>query len=85
MKLPTDATRATAGALPEKPTGLIIGQAQDLIHQSDSLVELLNMAAESSQIVGDAGNAVAWCCIHIRSLLKKADGMLTEARKGGAA
>lgn len=80
----TDAARATAEALPGKPTRIVIGQAQDLIHQSDSPVELLNMAAESSQIVGDAGNAVAWCCIHIRSLLKKADDMLNEARKGGA-
>lgn len=81
-----DATRATAEALPEEPTPIIIGRAQDLIHRSDMLVELINMAAESSQVTGDAGNAIAWGCVHIRELLDQAGDILTVAQKqeGGA-
>ena len=86
MKLPNDATRATAEALPEEPTCIVIGRAQDLIHRSDMLVELINMAAESGQLAGDAGNAIAWCCIHIRELLDRAGDILTVAQEqeGGA-
>jgi hypothetical protein len=81
-----DATRATVETMPER-TDIIIGRAQDLIHRSDMLVELINMAAESGQLTGDAGNAIAWCCVHIRELLDKAGDILVTAQKqeGGAA
>jgi len=72
--------------MPEEPKRLLVGRAQDLIHRSDMLVELINMAAESNTLAGDAGNAIAWCCVHIRELLDQADDILAEARKqeGGA-
>lgn len=79
--MPNDATRVTAEALPEEPTPIVIGRAQDLIDRSDMLVELINMAAESGQITGDAGNAIAWCCVHIRELLDQAGEILRAAQE----
>lgn len=78
---------AAAEGMPNEPTRIIIGRAQDLIHRSDLLVELINMSAESASLTGDAGNAIAWCCVHIRELLDQAGDLLKDAQtqEGGAA
>jgi len=81
----TNTSSAKAEGLPHE-TRVTIGRAQDIINRADHLVELINMAAESSQITGDAGNAIAWCCVHIRELLDQAGDVLTAVtkQKGGA-
>lgn len=80
-----DATRASEKALPKEARSAI-GEVVDTINRTDCLVELINMAAESSRITGDAGNAIAWCCIHIRELLGQANkGLTTVIEEGGDA
>jgi len=76
----TNTSSAKAEGLPHE-TRTTIGRAHDIINRADHLVELINMAAESSQITGDACNAIAWCCVHIRELLDQAGDVLTAVTK----
>ncbi|MGB3536825.1 MAG: hypothetical protein WBA42_01560 [Mesorhizobium sp.] len=67
-------------------TGIKIGRARDAIERAYSLVELINMASEAGSVTGDAGNAIAWGCVHIRELLERAGENLMDLskQKGGA-
>jgi len=63
---------STASAQNPEPPAVDLGDVIDLINRSDYMVELINMAAEAGAIGGDAGNAIAWGCVHIRELLDQA-------------
>ncbi|KQZ31607.1 hypothetical protein ASD50_15190 [Mesorhizobium sp. Root552] len=70
-----DATRATARALPDIFTAL------DILNRAWSQVELINMAAEASNVTGEAGNAIAWGCISVQEQLDQVKALLNADDK----
>jgi len=75
----SDATRANREALPD------IGEAVDLLERAWSQIELINMAAESGNVTGEAGNAIAWGCIAVQELLDRVKDAIRPGQEGGAA
>jgi hypothetical protein len=73
MNTPDDTTGAPGN--PETPS---IGAVCDMISHARGVIELVNMAAESSAVGREAGGAIMWGCIHAQELLKEAMAALEE-------
>jgi hypothetical protein len=64
---------------------LTIGSARNLLSRARSVIEIINMAAEAGTVTGDAGNAIAWTCIHAQDLLDQVETIITAVSEGGEA
>jgi hypothetical protein len=66
---------------PETPD---IGDVIDMISHARGVIELVNMAARSSEMMRGTGTPISWGCMHAREILKEAIAAL-ETKLGVAA
>lgn len=74
----------TSTGAPEGATFPDLLTVADLVNRADSLVELINMAAEAGTITGQAGQAINWGCVHIHEVLGQVREILTGGLHGSA-
>jgi hypothetical protein len=72
MNTSEDTTSAPGN--PERPS---VGDVIDMLSHARGVVELVNMAAESSALGREAGGAIMWGCIHAQELLNEAIAALS--------
>lgn len=57
-----------------------LSDIEDLIWRAKSIVELINMASEADIVPPEAGNPIAWGCVHVETVLSEASAIIAKMK-----